>query len=325
MAGTKKLYLPVGASLTGILSTKNFFYVREDTKIKIFDITTKKTTITLLDTYTNGFLNYGGPVSVGNKDFFATNQNQFSSPTAKNMLYITDGTSAGTKQVKEFPKDLQQSYLYGAEKFVAFSAPDVAGLKQLWISDGTAAGTTMVELNKGAESDPSSFCRAGNRIYFAADYKDAAGKYLGRELMITDGTAAGTKLAFDVNPTDDGKVSGLTYILLKSKPTLFFYASPSDASIGEEPHKLEISLITPAQEVEHSPFAVHIFPNPTNGMVNIQAEDLANIQVYDLQGKVILNKKNCNTTEQLQLPKGIFLLTLTNKNAQTTTRKVVVE
>lgn len=303
VAGTKKLWIPLGASLNGILATKNFFYVQEGTKFSIFDIATKKAT-PLVDTYTNGPLNYDGPVSVGSKDFFATGKNFLTSSTSKNMLYTTDGTAAGTKQIKEFPDDLQQSYLYGAEKFVAFSAPDAAGLKQLWLSDGTAAGTTMVELNKGAESDPNSFCRVGNRLYFAAKYKDAAGKNYGRALMITDGTAAGTKLAYNLNSNgDDAKVTAISYVPLNNKPTLFFYAAPN-SSIGQEPHKVEVSLISPIFEAENANFPADVYPNPSNGLLHIQAEDLASMDVYDLQGKVVLTKKHCSNSEQIELPKG---------------------
>jgi ELWxxDGT repeat protein len=323
VAGTKKIWVASSGKLGVIYATNNNFYIESDNNFSRFDLVSKTPTV-LIKTNISGAINNQGLVSVGKKDFFATSKYWSSAATTKNMIYTTDGTAAGTKSVKELPNSLEATILYAAENFVAFNAPDAADYQQLWLSDGTAAGTNTVELNKGAGSEPSSFCRVGNRIYFAAQYKDAAGKTYGKELMITDGTVAGTKLAFDIDPVGDGKVAAITYLPFKGKPTLFFYASPSSA-IDQEPHTLEVNLITPTAEATENNFAANVFPNPSNGLVSVYAEDLSNIIVQDVLGRTLLSKQNCNNSEQIQLPSGIFFLMLKNKNNQSISKKVIIE
>lgn len=84
--------------------------------------------------------------------------------------------------------------------FFYFAATD-GGLgsngRELWRTDGTEAGTTLVKnIRPGAaDSNPSGFVLAGNRIYFTAD----DGVH-GRELWKTDGTAQGTTMVLDFTP-----------------------------------------------------------------------------------------------------------------------------
>lgn len=69
----------------------------------------------------------------------------------------------------------------------------------------------------------------------------------------------------------------------------------------------------------------NVFPNPSTGIVNIKLENTAkaSIKVYDLQGKLVQEKKNIIQNTTLNLPKGLFLI-LIEQNNQKTTRKVIV-
>jgi ELWxxDGT repeat protein len=71
---------------------------------------------------------------------------------------------------------------------------------ELWRSDGTPEGTQLVkDVNPGSESSLSIFSgdvlRIGDLVYFPAD--DGA---RGREIWVTDGTLAGTRLAAELCP-----------------------------------------------------------------------------------------------------------------------------
>src|SRR6185295_8167740 len=79
---------------------------------------------------------------------------------------------------------------------------------ELWASDGTAEGTRLVKdiwtgmVNTSwfepevASSYPAHFAPFGNSVLFVAGDGPT-----GREPWITDGTAAGTRLLLDINPT----------------------------------------------------------------------------------------------------------------------------
>jgi len=112
---------------------------------------------------------------------------------ASNGLWKSDGTEAGTVQVKE-------GYAYslvvaGSQMF--FGSQNDATGDELWVSDGTPAGTRMVpEINPGRA--PSIAFRApltafGDRVLF-----NGVESQHGVELWISDGTAAGTHLVRDI-------------------------------------------------------------------------------------------------------------------------------
>lgn len=79
---------------------------------------------------------------------------------------------------------------------------------ELWRSDGTAAGTRLVvDLSPSGpgsdgNADPSGLTVVGGKLYFTA--ADAHG----RELWMSDGTAAGTSLVKDIAPGGDDSWAG---------------------------------------------------------------------------------------------------------------------
>src|SRR5205085_7333598 len=134
-----------------------------------------------------------------------------------------DGTEAGTKQVSNLPgvsfypglpTRTQIGGLTAAGAKVYFVALDATYGRQLYASDGTPGGTKLVgPVGDGTQNvppfenvyrpgaNPAVLAADGGRVYFAADDGKA-----GRELWVSDGTAAGTKLLQDFAP---GPASGL--------------------------------------------------------------------------------------------------------------------
>ncbi len=118
-------------------------------------------------------------------------------------LWITDGTTSSLL------KDINPgSVASNPGNFIAlsngnvlFSATDVTNGTEMWITDGTTNGTNLImDIRSGS----------ANAIGFSTNFKALSnGKALftandginGNELWITDGTAAGTSMLKEINPT----------------------------------------------------------------------------------------------------------------------------
>ncbi|HXI01896.1 MAG TPA: ELWxxDGT repeat protein, partial [Candidatus Saccharimonadales bacterium] len=119
-------------------------------------------------------------------------------------LWMTDGTTAGTRLLKDIRPGPDDSILNSSGKgalvhegVVYFAASDGVHGRELWRSDGTEAGTVLVsDIRPGpADSSPGSFVEFDGSIWFAAD--DGVN---GFELWKSDGTGAGTVLAVETEP-----------------------------------------------------------------------------------------------------------------------------
>ncbi len=127
-------------------------------------------------------------------------------------IWNTDGTAAGTRSVAAGVS--VDSLIGGRPGLVLFGGQDEGPLLpqqqtgiELWVSNGAAAGTGLVkDIWPGmvdtyfepvpASSYPAFVTPFGNSVLFVADDGPT-----GREPWITDGTAAGTRLLLDINPT----------------------------------------------------------------------------------------------------------------------------
>lgn len=121
-------------------------------------------------------------------------------------LYVTNGTKTGTKLVKDINVGIVGS---DPENFTVlnnklyFTAVTLSKGRELWRSSGTAAGTVLVKdivAGTGSSNIASKYqmFSNGTHLYFSAK---STGK--GYELWKSDGSAAGTVLLKDINPTVD--------------------------------------------------------------------------------------------------------------------------
>ena len=122
-------------------------------------------------------------------------------------LWRTDGTTTGTELVKDIASsmgvgggDVREPTVLGDRLY--FIARTSATGYQLWRSDGTEAGTVPItERRTSVLPDaflPSDLTVAGGRLYFSAINGDTADN--DRELWVSDGTTAGTRLVADIFP-----------------------------------------------------------------------------------------------------------------------------
>lgn len=180
------------------------------------------------------------------KVYFAANNG-----TAGRELWVTNGTSTGTTMVMDINPGANSSNI---SPFVAmggmlyFTAHTEFSGRELWRTDGTTAGTIQVRnINTkqpnglvsptapSSGSNPANLFAWNNKLYFSANNGSN-----GSELWSSDGTAAGTVLLKDINPTvnSDPKcfsgyaVKGLVNGVSVNKNYLAFAAN--DGVNGEE-------------------------------------------------------------------------------------------
>lgn len=130
-------------------------------------------------------------------------------------LWITDGTSTGTKLLKDiypgFSSSNPSGFVSLANGKVLFSAAadGVDTGLELWITDGTATGTKLVkDLYPGPSgSAPTNLTKLGNgKVIFSAADGTSNGN-----LWISDGTATGTvKFANIFGPSNGNSLSQFT-------------------------------------------------------------------------------------------------------------------
>ncbi len=115
----------------------------------------------------------------------------------KRGLWVTDGTAAGTKLVR----DLEPSHDYGeSPEIVAFEGKgywEIHG--SIWRSDGTATGTAMlIDFGLAASNSISPLAVVNGSLLFGA----------AKNLYISDGTPAGTQVLAPLDARGDFEVVG---------------------------------------------------------------------------------------------------------------------
>ena len=114
-----------------------------------------------------------------------------------NMLWLTDGSSQGTRMIMKMASDRPETQLMrltALENSILFATKSSKG-RELWQSDGTAKGTKLLkDIWEGPKSsDPQGLTQFGGQIVFSAD-----DGIHGEELWISDGTTDGTSMMRDL-------------------------------------------------------------------------------------------------------------------------------
>ncbi len=208
-------------------------------------------------------------------------------------LWKSDGTAAGTILLKANPNNYAMIEYGTLNKMLFFGADDGVHGLELWRSDGTAAGTVMVKnistvLDGGNSLDrgsrPASFAAKDGKLYFSAnDFVH------GRELWVTDGTAAGTKLVKEVNPDSDANPRWLTVVGNK----LLFKAD--DGTHGRELFAYQMCggsfpvSLTSAENSGSEGLRLNVMGNPVRQSIVVEIHGNGDQPVWlyltDLQGK----------------------------------------
>jgi ELWxxDGT repeat protein len=174
-------------------------------------------------------------VNVGGTMFFAAGT------TNDIELWKTDGTFAGTQQVKDIRPGTSNSsdprYLVNVNGTLFFSANNGTNGRELWKSDGTAVGTVMVKDIRSGPNSSNPGSRIAVLISLLGGMQNVNGTLFftandgstGVELWKSDGTEAGTVLVKDIRP---GSSSSAPQSFVNLNGTLFFTAT--DLTSGYE-------------------------------------------------------------------------------------------
>jgi ELWxxDGT repeat protein len=174
-------------------------------------------------------------IVVGSKIFFTAQ-----TTAAGEELWVSDGTSSGTKMVKDVVSGSNGSnpqWLCAVGNKCYFTATTTTQGTELWVSDGTDAGTTLVkDIYSGTgSSSPFLLTSFGTKVLFFALDTDSEllpvvdATKAERWLWISDGTTAGTIRIGDT-PTKETGYDGIhgKIIVTKDLSKAFFIGYSAD-------------------------------------------------------------------------------------------------
>ncbi|MBL7717312.1 MAG: T9SS type A sorting domain-containing protein [Flavipsychrobacter sp.] len=229
----------------------------------------------------------GGEIAVVNNTAYF-----FSRVTSRFLK--TDGTLAGTSVIRQLGSMYNLTNTSRTSAFrintlgqnIIISGIETGTGQELWLSDGTTSGTTLLkDIFTGiTSSTPFHFTEFNNRLYFRAIDSSRC------ELFYTDGTAPGTQKVTmpGANSMEYLNLFNLrkygTYPMVSTGNALYYYAH-YDSTLGPRIYKLD--LLPAGIENTSAPIAIDIYPNPSQGYINIDATDAKSISIHSINGSAV--------------------------------------
>ena len=68
-----------------------------------------------------------------------------------------------------------------------------------------------------------------------------------------------------------------------------------------------------------------VWPNPTNGLLHIEAEEALKVELYNLVGQLMISNENTNDIDLSDFEEGIYFLVISNLSGTKTVAKVIKE
>lgn len=105
-----------------------------------------------------------------------------------------------------------------------------------------------------------------------------------------------------------------------------FYLTTGVSSTGRLTETWKAGYVLGTNEIPESETTVKVFPNPSNGWLNVQSEEMiGRISISDLSGKNVFEMRpgGENIAFQAQLPAGIYLLEIESEQSKSKSRLLV--
>ncbi len=116
------------------------------------------------------------------------------------------------------------------------------------------------------------------------------------------------KFTFDENSWFHNRyASNLVWNGPYMRPAIGLHVTVQDESIGVE-------------EYENTP-SISIFPNPANAQITISGVNVAEANVYNLQGQLLLQERDSQQINVEKIPSGMYILRVVDENGETSTVK----
>jgi ELWxxDGT repeat protein len=234
---------------------------------------------------------------------------------------MSDGTTGGTMLLKDINPGSGSSYgdlftMFNNKLY--FQANDGTNGYELWVTDGTAGGTMLLkDINVGVgDSYPGYFTALGSKLYFRG----------ASDLWVTNGTTIGTYSLAPASSNSDGL--GCTAAICAFGSSIYFNA---DYDVNNcEVWKLDTAGSVGITPYTQNIYQVMMYPNPSNGVFNLQISGHQNMQVeiYNTLGQLMLTQNIENNLTQLNMMNfnnGIYNVRLLKNNELIYQKKVIKE
>ena len=76
---------------------------------------------------------------------------------------------------------------------------------------------------------------------------------------------------------------------------------------------------------ESNETALQVWPNPTTGLLNLDAQDIEKVEVLNMLGQIVLQAEKTDTINLERLENGIYFLGVSDKNGKKSVIKIIKE
>jgi len=227
--------------------------------------------------------------------------------------------SVGTRSFSIFNASTKQLVSDSGDDFEMFTATNLPTIFNADHSDNIAKGRSRA---KGPEPEGVTLAQIGTEIFAFISLERIGG------VMVYNVTDPNNPVFVDYKNSrstssyaGDNGPEGIIYIAPENSPTGIPYVIVANEISGTITI-FEVdtnTLTTPDFETSTPTFAV--FPNPTNNDGIVYFNRAANIEVYDMEGKLILKKEEAQSITTKEFSSGIYLL----KTSDGISKKIMVK
>ena len=228
-----------------------------------------------------------------------------------NSYYLasTNGTSGGTSQAFSSNQTIKHHHdinnFGGRYLFVADNDGDQK--LEVWTSDGSSGGTTQIfEFAANAANNTPIVSEVNGVNYY--QYENSGGGT--SNLYVSDGTPAGS--------SNIGSFNGKINVPHSINGDQYLFIADNDQDGRQE--VWSVSGLANIEDIKQQS-TFQVYPNPTQDFITVSSDELfvgTSYSIIEITGKIVgsgvIEHDSSSTISLQDLPKGIYILQLSNKN-----------